>query len=433
MSQRRESWKTRAGFILAAAGSAVGLGNMWRFAYLSASHGGSVFILFYLIVMFLVGIPVMLAEFTIGRGGHASPIAAVSAAGGRSWRPVGWLCVLTGVLILSYYSVVAGWTLRYLIEALGSGFAGDPASLFANLATGPSAIAFHLVFIALTCTVVARGVRAGIERCSLILMPALFVTIAALAAWAATLPGSSAGYSFYLSPRPGRVFSPSVVVAAAGQAFFSLSLGMGTMMTYASYLKGNEDLGREAVSISLADFAVALLAGLVVFPVIFTFGLEKEVGDSPIGALFIALPRAFANLGAVGRIVGPVFFLMLAVAALTSSISMLEVVTSSLVDSFNWPRRRAAWIGGLASAILGVPCAMTLRVLEEADRLVGNILLLTGGLLVALLAGWGMPGALQELGRGAHSRNLARLWLWVLRTMPPVLLAYVLWSAIFSQ
>jgi len=430
--RERESWKTNAGFVLAAAGSAIGLGNMWRFAYLAASNGGAAFIFLYLGVMFLVGVPIMLAEFVIGRGGHASPVAAVAAAGGRAWLPLGWLCTTTGVLILSYYSVVAGWTLRYSIEALRGGFGADASGLFSSVATGASAVFFHLLFMALTCAVVARGIRSGIERCSVILMPVLFLTIAGLAAWAATLPGRDDAYSFYLRPHPGRLLTPSVVVDAAGQAFFSLSLGMGAMMTYASYLDGNEDLGREAVTISLADFAVALLAGLAVFPVIFTFGLEKDMSASPVGTLFIALPRAFANLGGAGRVVGPLFFLMLVVAALTSSISMLEVVTSSAVDYLGWPRWKAAWAGGLASALLGVPSALRLGILEAADKLVGNILLLVGGLFLALLAGWRMRGALAELLRGSHGESLPRIWIWVLRTIPPVVISYVLWNAIFK-
>lgn len=426
----RESWGTKAGFILAAVGSAVGLGNMWRFPYVTADRGGAAFVILYIVMILLLGLPVMLAEFAVGRRTRLSPIGAMrNASGGGGWTGLGYLFVLTGFLILAYYSVIAGWTMRYALEAALSGFGMDPASYFDETASGMSALMYHLTFMAITIAVVAGGIRTGIERASLVLMPLLFILVVGLALWAATLGGAGAGYGFYLQPDVGDLFSLETLSDAAGQAFFSLSLGMGAMLTYASYLTRDENLPGSALTISLSDFAVAFFAGLVVFPVIFAFGLSQEIGESTIGALFISLPQAFQAMGGLGRLVGLIFFLALFVGALTSGISLLEVVTSSVIDNWKVDRARAALGVGLMITLLGVPSAYNVGLLGVFDQIAGNFFLVLGGFLMAIFVGWRLSDPIGELRRGFGPHRLLAGWLWTLRFVVPIILAVVLYQS----
>jgi NSS family neurotransmitter:Na+ symporter len=359
-SAPREHWSSRTGFVLAAIGSAVGLGNMWRFSYLAAENGGAAFVVLYLTITLAVGIPVLLAELVIGRGSQQSPIRALAHFGGRAWKPLGGVFVAAGFLILSYYSVIAGWTVRYALIALGEGFGQDVAEHFSEVAVGWDAFGYHVAFMAITVFVVAGGIRGGIERTALVLMPTLFAIVVGLALYAATLQGAGPGYAYYLSVDLEKLLHWSVLKDAAGQAFFSLSLGMGAMLTFASYLKRDEHLPNSSLVIGFADVAVAFVAGLVVFPLIFALGLEERIVGSKlgtVGALFITLPQAFAEMGAIGRGVGSLFFVALVVGALTSAISLLEVVVSSAIDGLGWPRRRAALVAGGAITLLGAPSA----------------------------------------------------------------------------
>ncbi len=318
----REFFRTRLGFVLAAAGSAVGLGNMWRFPYQAAEGGGAAFVVLYLAMTFVLGVPLMIAEFIAGRRTRRSPIGALRAVAGRRWLPLGVLFVITPLLILSYFSVIAGWTLRYALDAL-FGFSPQPAKRYAEIATGAPAILYHLVLMAITVGVVATGVRQGIERMALVLMPTLFLLLAGLAVWASTLAGSRQGYAFFLRPSASSLLDPAVIQQAASQAFLSLSVGMGVMITYGSYLRRRENVGAQAVVVCLSDFSVAFVGGLVVFPVIFALGFSEQISASTMGALFISIPGAFLEMGAAGQLVGFVFFLALAVAGLTSSVSLL--------------------------------------------------------------------------------------------------------------
>jgi neurotransmitter:Na+ symporter, NSS family len=429
----REVWNTRVGFVLAAVGSAVGLGNMWRFPYYAAEHGGAAFVALYILLTFFIGIPLLLGEFTIGRRTNLSPIGALRTVGGRAWSPVGYMFVLAGFLILAYYSVIAGWVTRYAASIIFLGFPDDPGSYFTSIASGGDAIAFHLLFMAITITIVMGGVEKGIERASLVMMPALVILIAGLAVWAATLAGSAEGYSFYLAPDFAQILSLDTFGAAAGQAAFSLSLGMGAMLTFASYLSRSESLPREGTVIAFSDFAIAFTAGLVVFPVIAALGLQGAVGESTIGALFIALPGAFDAMGGLaGRLVGSVFFLALLIGAVTSAISLLEVVTSSIIDEFGWSRRKAAVGMGALIAGVGLWPAMSLDALGAYDGLTGNVMLPLGALAIALLVGWVMKNPIDELviGSSERFRPLFKGWLWILRVVAPVLLALVLWSTV---
>jgi len=424
----REQWASRLGFLLAAVGSAVGLGNMWRFSYLAAEHGGAAFVVLYVAFTLIVGLPVLLAEFALGRGARRSPIGAMAHFGGRAWGPLGWLFVASGFLILSYYSVIAGWTLRYAGTALLFGMPRDPGAFFERVASGPAAIGWHLAFMALTAVVVAGGIRRGIERTALVLMPLLFVLVAGIAVYAATLSGAGEGYRVYLQTDFREILSVEVLHAAAGQAFFSLSLGMGAMMTYASYLSRHDHLPNESVVVAVSDFAVAFVAGLAVFPLIYAFGLAGEVAESTVGALFITLPKGFASMGTVGRVVGLLFFVALAVGALTSAISLLEVVVSSAMDRLGWPRPLAAAVFGGATAALGLPAAVSLDVLGWMDKLAGNLFLVAGGLGLALFVGWAMRDPMAEVRRGAEGVRWFFLWRWLLRVPVPAALALVLYQ-----
>jgi NSS family neurotransmitter:Na+ symporter len=386
-------------------------------------------VLVYILLTLVIGIPLMLAEFGIGRRGQSAPIGSLRKLAGRPWGRVGYLFVAAGLLILAYYSVIAGWTVRYGIEAVFTGFDRSAADHFAAVSSGADAVAFHVAFMAATILIVVGGVKGGIERASLVMMPMLFVLVIALALWAATLDGAGAGYVKYLQPELDEVLNPDVWRAAASQAFFSLSLGMGGMLTFASYLKRDQNLPESATVVAFTDFGVAFVAGLLVFPVIYSFGLQQAVSASTIGALFIAVPSAFEAMGAWGRVVGLFFFLVLALGAITSAISLLEVVTASVMDETGMSRRKAAVLTGSAITLLGVVPAMNTDALGLMDKIAGEFMLLLGGLILAVLAAWRIPEAVSdELQAGASpfwKRQVPRI-LAVLRWLVPPVVAVVL-------
>jgi neurotransmitter:Na+ symporter, NSS family len=428
----RELWGTRIGFIMAAVGSAIGLGNMWRFSYTTAENGGAAFVALYILLTFVIGIPIMIAEFGIGRATRLSPVGALRKIGGSGWSVLGYLFVLTGLLILAYYAVIAGWVVRYAVDAIATPFPADPGAYFGEISTGWDAVGFHLAFMALTIFIVAGGIKKGIERASLTMMPVLALIVLGLAVFAATIDGGGEGYRFYLAPSLDELLSLDTLGAAAGQAFFSLSLGMGAMLTYASYLERDSSLPNEAATIALSDFAIAFVAGLVVFPVIFALGLQAQVGESTVGALFIALPGAFEAMGPVGRVVGILFFVALFIGAITSAVSLLEVVASSVIDEFRLSRKAAALGAGGLIALLGILPALDLMWLDVFDTITGNVFLPLGGLLIAILVGWRLPNAVEMVGRGA-SPGMARMlqgWRWTLAFVVPPLLVLVLWNTV---
>jgi NSS family neurotransmitter:Na+ symporter len=423
----RDAWATRLGFLLAAVGSAVGLGNMWRFSYIASQGGGATFVLAYLILVAIVGVPLMTSEFVVGRMAQESPARSVRRLGGPGWAPLGWLFVFCGLGILAYYSVIAGWTMRYALDALRNAIPSDTGAYFGAVATGWDAISWHVAFMALTILIVAWGVKRGLERAALVMMPILFLLLVSLAVWSATLPGSGDAYAYYLRPDFGRLLNPDILTDAAGQAFFSLSLGMGALMTYASYLGSKENLGREAATVALTDFGVAFVAGLIVFPVIFTFGLQAQIGESSIGALFISLPRGFEELGRTGDFIDSAFFVMLFFAALTSAISLLEVVVAAIVDGWKWPRRKATIAAGAAIALLGIPAALDTNVLGAMDALIGQFLLIVGGLFTAILVGYRiLPQADAELAQGMPNAAARRAWSVFVRYVAPAVLVMIL-------
>jgi NSS family neurotransmitter:Na+ symporter len=433
-NQGRDSWATRAGFILAAVGSAVGLGNMWRFSYVAAEGGGAAFVLLYLVFVAVIGLPLMTSEFIVGRMSQESPVVAVKRLGGPGWAPLGWLFVFCGFGILAYYSVIAGWTMRYAFDALRVAIPSDTGAYFQSVASGWPAIASHLLFMVLTIAIVVAGVKRGLERAALILMPLLFLILVGLAAWAASLSDAGSGYAYYLRPQFNELLDPNIIRLAAGQAFFSLSLGMGALMTYASYLRSKENLAKEAGMVALADFGVAFVAGLVIFPIIFHFGLSgtiglgQEISDNTVGTLFIALPTGLQSLGGFGDVVIAAFFVMLFFAALTSAISLLEVVVAAVIDSWGWRRRDAAIVFGFVIAVAGIPAAFNIGFLGAADTFVGNFLLIIGGFFTAVLVGYRLIGpADAELAQGLEDPRARVAWAFFVRYVAPVLLLVVIY------
>ncbi|WP_353634219.1 sodium-dependent transporter [Halobacterium sp. NMX12-1] len=429
----RESWQTRIGFILAAVGSAVGLGNLWRFPWMTSENGGAAFLLVYLGVVLLVGVPGLLAEFVIGRRSRRNPVGALSdLSNSKYWSAFGHVFVVTGVVLLSFYSVVGGWILRYFAESFTGAYFANPGAHFDSVSYGLDAVGFHLLFLGVTALVVLRGVRRGIERATKLMMPAIVALLVALAAWGLTLDGAAEGVAFFLSPDVGflRANFFDILPQAAGQALFTLSLGAGTMLTYASYLGEDRSLVADGTAIAVLNTLVGVLAGVVVFPILFALGSGAGAGGP--GALFVSLAGAFAALP-YGEVVGVVFFGVVLLAALSSSISMLEIPVSFLVDEYGVSRRRA--VAGLLGvfAVTGSVCALDAGVFGVvAGPLVD--LLLTGGLVGFLLfAGWVLgTAAVEELRRGAGSfaQSVATPWLYAVGVVIPVFLIFTFVSGL---
>ncbi|WP_138006817.1 sodium-dependent transporter [Halalkalirubrum salinum] len=427
----RESWATRIGFIIAAVGSAVGLGNIWRFPFLTGEAGGAAFLVVYLGLVAVVGLPVLLAELVIGRRSKRNPIGAFDALGKPAWKFIGGLGALAGLIILSYYSVVGGWVIQYIIGSLTGGYVADSEAFFLDVAMGWDTVAFDFVFMAIVAGIVALGIRNGLERAAKVMVPSVIVLLVVLAAYGATLDGASAAYSYYLSPDmeylTGNFFS--ILPDAAGQAFFTLSLGMGVMITYASYLGEDRSLLKDSGYIVVIDTAIAFLAGLVVFPFLFTQGIEPGSGGA--GAVFISLAAAFAELPA-GNLIGAVFFIMLGIAALTSAFSILEVVVSFVIDSTDIERTPATIVIAASIFVIGIPTALDLTYLDLYDKFANNILLILGGMLLSIFVGLVYAdGAKAELSEGSPlGASIAPIWVLVSAVVVPVVLAITLYFGV---
>ncbi|MEQ8807130.1 MAG: sodium-dependent transporter, partial [Rhodospirillales bacterium] len=356
----RDHFATRLGFVLAAAGSAVGLGNIWKFPFMTGQNGGGAFLLLYIAFVLTIGLSVMLAEFAIGRAGQRNPVGSFRALKGGAWPAVGGLGVVAGFVILSFYSVVGGWTLAYALKSVSGALASnDPqvlgAAFGAFIADPLDVIGFHAAFMVLTLGIVAGGVRGGIERAARILMPVLALLVVVLAVRAVTLDGAAKGIAFFLTPDFSKV-TWDTVNAALGQAFFSLSLGMGTMITYASYLNRQVNLPQTAAQVTVLDTGFAVVAGFMILPAVFAFGFDPAAGP---GLTFITLPAVFAQMPA-GALFAFLFFVLLAIAALTSAVSIIEPVVSYLIDERGLSRRAATWGAGAVIWVLGVPSALSL-------------------------------------------------------------------------
>lgn len=420
----RETWASRIGFVLAAVGSAVGLGNIWRFPWVAAENGGAAFLVVYLAAAVGIGFPAMLAEFAIGRRAKRNVVDAFERIGFPRWRFVGAIGMLTALGILSYYVVVGGWVLRYLMGSLTGAYFGDPSGYFETIASGPEALGFAALFMLVTVVIVAAGVEDGIERAALFMVPSIVVLLVVLAAWAATLEGAAAGYDYFLAPEFDALAANlgTIVPFAVGQAFFSLSLGMGIMLTYSSYVGSDDNLGVDAISIVVTNTLVGVLAGFVAFPLL--FAQDVQPGDPGAGAIFVSIATAFARLPA-GQVLGVAFFGVVAIAAFSSSISLLEVGISYVVDNYDVGRPVAATGVGLAVFLAGVPSALSTATLGSYDAVANSLLLPVGVLLVLAFVGWVYDeGAVAELRQGiAGGDRELTAWLWHVRTL--LLLAVV--------
>jgi len=446
----RGAWKSRAGFILAAAGSAIGLGNIWRFPYVVGENGGAAFVVIYLAFVFLIGAPVMIAELTLGRRTQRNPVGAFAAiAPGSIWQFVGLLGVITGVGILSFYGVVAGWTFGYFLKTLGGAFnqtmtAEQSAAVFTGFVSNwVVACGLLLTFLLLTALIVWRGVSDGIELMSKILMPVLLILLVILAARSVTLSGAGPGLRFYLAPDFSKI-TPQTFPTALGQAFFSLSLGMGAMITYGSYIGKDDNLVSAAGLVCLFDTLIALLAGLIIFPALFHAGLNPASG---VGLVFQVLPPLFATLPA-GEFFGAAFFLLLTIAALTSTISLLEVPVSYLIDEWKWSRHKAVIVTTLGTLLLGLPSALAFGAVGWLSQLpgvgmdfltlmnivFGNYSLSVGSLLLAVFVGyrWGVAGAAAEIEEGGVRFGLRPAWAFLIRFLCPVAVAVIIVYIVFT-
>ena len=425
----RETWATRAGFILAAIGSAVGLGNIWRFPFQTSANGGAAFLVVYLLAVVLIGIPVLLAEFVIGRRANTSAIGAFRKLKHPGWWFVGALGVLAAFWTLSYYSVIGGWVLRYIGGSITGGALAAPEGYFGAISVGVPSVATHGIFMLITIGIVALGIEDGIELATKVMVPAIVVMLIGLAVFAATLPGASEGYAFFLQPDFDTIVSNATTVlpAAFGQAFFSLSVGFSVMITYASYLGKDDSLPVDGVTIGIANTAIGVIAGLVVLPLLFAQGVEP--GEGGPGAVFIAIPTALAELpggDVVGQVVGIVFFVVILIAALSSAISLLEAVVAYLVDNYGVSRLpTAAGIGAVIFA-LGIPSAWDTAWLDWFDGIGVTLLLPVTVLGVVLFVGWILGrDAIDELTKGSGIGSLAPIWLWGIRTFILVVVVFV--------
>jgi len=440
---KRARWGSRLGFILAAAGSAVGLGNVWKFPYMAAENGGAAFLFVYVVLVFTVGVSVMLAEFAIGRAGERNPVGALRRLKGGLWPAVGYVGIAAAFIILSFYSVVAGWTIAYAFRAAAGVLAtSDPdvlGAMFAEFSGNPvQPILYHLIFMALTVGVVAGGVHGGIERSCTILLPLLFLILVVLALRSLTLPGAMEGLRFFLQPDFSRI-SAETFNAALSQAFFSLSLGMGVMITYGSYLSHRENLPRAAMWVTFCDLLVALVAGLVILPAVFAFSFDPQAGP---GLVFITLPAVFAQMPA-GVVFAVLFFILLVIAALTSAVSLLEVLVAYFADQWSWRRTPAAVLLGSIVFVLGIPSSLSLGVWSDfqiagrnifdfLDYVSSNLLLPLGGLAITLFVGWViLPQAMREVtSDGAYSFLLAGIWRIICRYVAPAAIVWILLSGL---
>jgi NSS family neurotransmitter:Na+ symporter len=390
----RGEWSSKIGFILAAAGSAIGLGNIWRFPYTAGENGGAAFLFLYLLCILFIGLPVMIAELSIGRHTRKDPVGAFDAIRtGSPWRLVGFMGVFTGLAILAYYCVIAGVTIGYMAKTISH----NTASFDEYTANPMMTIPLLLLFVVLTVLVVQGGVRNGIERWAKILMPCLLILMVVLIIRSVTLEGASKGLSFYLKPDFSKI-TGKTFLAALGQAFFSLSLGMGAMITYGSYLSKKDNIVTSGIFVSFFDTLIAVMAGLLIFPALFFAGVAPDAGPRLV---FDVLPVIFAKLPG-GTLIGASFFLLLSVAALTSTISLLEVVTAYLVDEKHILRKRAVWFVGAVAFLFGIPSALSFGAVDWLgelplvgmsffgfmDWLFGNVMLAIGAVFISIFFGW---------------------------------------------
>ena len=443
-----ESWSGRLTFILASIGAAVGLGNIWKFPYTLGSSGGSAFVLVYVIAILLVATPIMISEMIIGRHARASaPTAlrkvAVESGTSRHWGLLGWMGLFALFLVLSFYSVVAGWTAAYLVKSASGSIAGLSAAEvragFGDFTHDSGTVIFwHFLFTAVTIFIVSRGVKIGLERVVRVLMPALFITLVALVINSAFIGDFSTAVDFLFTADLSKL-TPAVMLAAVGQAFFSVNVGIGAVLTYSSYLPQDVNIFRSSIIVALGDTLVALLAGLAIFPIVFANNLDP--GEGP-GLIFVTLSTAFAQMPA-GSLIGAGFFLMLVFAALTSSISMLETMTARIIEVPGMTRTKAVLSIGTGTFLMGlitvfsfsswenvylldaIPTFAGMTPFDLIDYIVTNILMPLGGLLYALFAGWWLSRETSIFEMGVGDGAMFKLWLLLVRIVAPLAVAAI--------
>ncbi len=438
----REHWGSKVGFVFAAAGSAIGLGNIWKFPYLTGQHGGGAFVLIYIICILVLGLPIMIAEIVIGRHTEKDPVGAFKIIGGGGrWTAVGYLGVLSGFFILSYYSVVGGWTLGYIVKTITGVVGGitDTSSaeaVFSAFIKNPvEMVLYHFLFMALTVWIVLGGVKNGIEKWNKFLLPILFVIIIVLIVRGLTMEGASRGLAFYLKPDFSRV-TVFTVIEALGQCFFSLSLGMGAMITYGSYLSKSDKTLDSSLQIAGLDTMAAFLSGLAIFPAVYAVGMTPAKGP---GLTFNILPVVFSRM-AYGNVFALLFFVLLFIAALTSAMSLLEVTVAYSTDEKGWGRRKSVLIFGSLIFLLGIPSSLSFNVLSDVkiffgltffdfmDKLTTIYMLPVGGLLIAICLGWkyGLRNTMHELDTDTGLQFLKKIWAFAIKYVSPVILVLII-------
>lgn len=437
---KRDGFGSKLGIIAAAAGSAVGLGNIYRFPYVAGENGGGAFLLMYLLIVLIIGVPLMLTEFTLGRSAQKNSFGTFKELAPKSlWYLVGVIGIIAAFTILSFYSTVSGWTVQYLFDAIRNNFEGmDSTSLKSHFDSfvmdGYLPILWQLVFMVLTALIVLGGIKNGIEKATKIMMPLLLLIIIVLIINSLFLDGVYDGLSFLFMPDLSKITTNSIL-EALGQAFFSLSIGMGVLITYGSYIQKKDNLANTAVSVTLIDTLVAVLAGMAIFPAVFSFGVSPESGPQLV---FVTLPLIFENMMG-GYFFSIIFFVLLALAALTSTISILEVVVAFMVEELGWTRKKATIISALSIYVLGVACTLSQgpmpqlsifgkNLFDAMDFLSTNILLPFGGLLIVIFAGWVVKPKLikdEITNNGVLKGKLFPVYLFIIRFIAPVAIILV--------
>ncbi len=450
MSEERKSvhglWSSRWMFILAATGSAVGLGNIWKFPYITGENGGGAFVIVYLLCIAAIGIPIMMSEVLMGRRGRSTPINALKhlcaeAKAHPAWQLIGWSGMLAGFLILSYYSVIAGWALSFVLDSISGTFVGASAEEvgenFGDLLASPGSLVFwHTAFMVMTMIVVARGVSNGLEKAVRFLMPTLLILLVVMVGYAMSMGEFMRGVAFLFNPDFSKITANGVLIAM-GHAFFTLSLGMGAIMIYGAYLPQDVSIAKTAIIISIADTVVALLAGLAIFPIVFSNGLEP--GSGP-GLIFQTLPIAFGQMPG-GIFFGTLFFVLLSFAAWTSSISLIEPAVTWLVENKNMTRARACTFAGGLTWLVGLGTVLSFNVTSDVklfdktffdllDYLTSNIMLPLGGLAMAVFVVWVMPKQATVDELNLNSPSAFNLWLFLVKFVAPIAVIIVFLKAI---
>ena len=448
LNMSRDSFGSRFGALVAMAGSAVGLGNLWRFPYLVGENGGAAFIIIYILLSFVICLPIFISEFVIGRRSQKNAFAAFrDLSGGSAWRWVGLFTIIVPLVVLSYYSVIGGWSVEYLLKSLTFSFTGEASqsvfhSMFTDFVSSTWApLIAHTAFLLVTTLIVIVGIKDGIEKFSKVMMPLLFFMVVAIAIYSMTLPGASAGLDYLFNPDFSKI-TGKAIAAALGQAFFSLSLGFGTIMTYASYVSKKENIMFQSAATAVSDLMFALIAGMAIMPAVFAFGLNPQSGP---GLVFETLPFVFGQMPA-GGVVAILFFLALLVAALTSSISMLEVAVAYLVEEKKFSRLWACVVLFAVCWVVGAICSLSFGPLSDIkidggnifdffDNLSSNILMTLGSLLTVLFVGWRLKktDVYDEFTNGGTLSRNARLFgvLWFLiRYVCPLAIAAIFISGL---